>query len=106
MLIITILLYFIMAVYSAVLIYEAIETKGRFTGIKRQAIWTVYLFFLTDVIIIVGGLVEYHIVAEINLVVSAIGCFLLITKIFLKRWAMKSLGEHYNVHIVVILVIL
>lgn len=98
----TIVFYIVVACYALILAFEARETRGRFTNTPRRAVWTVYLFFLTDMLIIIGGLVEYHINGETNLVVSAAGFSLLTAKILLKRWAMNSLGKHYNVNILVV----
>jgi isoprenylcysteine carboxyl methyltransferase (ICMT) family protein YpbQ len=59
------------------------------------------LLFLAYVIAIVGGLVEYHLIQRIDIRISLVGISLILAKVLLKGWAMKTLGEYYNAHIVV-----
>jgi protein-S-isoprenylcysteine O-methyltransferase Ste14 len=96
-----ILCYLVIAGYVAILIYEVRETRQHLADVPRRAKWTVILFFLSYVVIIAGGLIEHYLAAEMNLIISAVGFALIAAKVAVKRWAMKTLGEYYNVHIVV-----
>lgn len=97
----TLVFYLVIAGYAAILGLEARETKGRFPGTRRQAVWTLYVFLVTDLTIVAGALAEHHLLRRADIAVSLAGIGLIAGKILLKRWAMGALGRHFNVHIVV-----
>jgi len=99
--VIVLLSYAVVLAYIIILIYEADETRANFSEVPRHAKWTIYLFFATDAIAIAGGLFEYHFAIWTDMRLWLAGLSLIIAKVALKRWSMKTLGKHYNVHIVV-----
>jgi len=93
--------YSVIIGYVIVIIYEARKTRKHSLNAQRRAPWTLFLLFLAYVIAIVGGLIEYHLAQEIDIRISLVGISLILAKVLLKGWAMKTLGEYYNAHIVV-----
>jgi len=93
--------YSVIIGYVIFIIYEGRKTKEHSLNAPRKASWTLLLLFLAYVIAIVGGLVEYHLIQRIDIRISLVGISLILAKVLLKGWAMKTLGEYYNAHIVV-----
>jgi protein-S-isoprenylcysteine O-methyltransferase Ste14 len=97
----TLFFYFFIAAYVITIIYEAVETRRHSSDAIKHAKWTLVLFFVVDAATIIGGLIEYHQVENIYFPVSIAGLGLLVIKVILKRVCMRTLGECYNVHIVI-----
>jgi protein-S-isoprenylcysteine O-methyltransferase Ste14 len=93
--------YAVTAAYVAIIILEAVETRGHSSGVRRQARWTLFLFFCADALAVVGGFVEYHYAGQVYPAASFTGLGLLVAKVVVKRACMRTLGEYYSVHIVV-----
>ena len=93
--------YSVIVAYIIVIVYEARKTRRYSPNAQRKARWTLLLLFLAYVIAIVGGLIEYHLAQEIDIRISLVGISLILSKVLLKGWAMKTLGKYYNAHIMV-----
>jgi len=68
-------------------------------GIK-MAKWTGIAFSVTYLLLIFGSVGEYFLIPRrINLWISGIGIGIVAARIWLKWWAMLTLGEYWSVHI-------
>ncbi len=67
---------------------------------RKSARWTWLAFSVTYPLLIIGSISEYFLLRkEINLWISAIGIIIVVGRIWLKWWAMLTLGKYWSVQI-------
>lgn len=67
---------------------------------KIYARWTFKALFFVYILLIIGSIIEYFVIKrKINLIISAIGCIMVVIRILLKHWAIKTLDKYWSAHI-------
>ena len=90
-------------IIGAIVVQRAIESYlpnwKKAKGLK-MAKWTWISFSVTYPLLIFGSVAEYFLIPrKINLWISVIGMVVVGLRIWLKWWAMLTLGEYWSVHI-------
>jgi protein-S-isoprenylcysteine O-methyltransferase Ste14 len=90
-------------IVGAIVVQRAIESYlpnwKKVKGVK-MAKWTWISFTVTYPLLIFGSVGEYFLIPrEINLWISGIGMGIVAVRIWLKWWAICTLGEYWSVHI-------
>jgi len=90
-------------IIGAILVQRALESflpnSKRLRGLKF-AEWTGIAFSITFSLLILGTVVEYFLISRpISLWVSGMGMGIVVLRIWLKWWAMLTLGKYWSVQI-------
>ncbi|OGS21134.1 MAG: hypothetical protein A3J83_00750 [Elusimicrobia bacterium RIFOXYA2_FULL_40_6] len=73
--------------------------KGKIKG-KLHSDWTTYLMPISYLIFVIAVVVEYLVIKrEMNMMVTAIGLSLWISRFFIKFWGARTLGKFWSSHI-------
>ena len=95
----TLFLIIIGAIVVQRLIESYLPNSKKLKGVKL-AKWTGIAFSVTYPLLIFGSVGEYFLIPrKINLWISGIGVGIVAVRIWLKWWAMFTLGEYWSVHI-------
>ena len=90
-------------IIGVILVQRVIESYlPNFKKVKgtKLAKWTGIAFSLTYLLLIFGTIGEYFLISRgINLWISGIGIVVVGVRIWLKWWAMLTLGKYWSVHI-------
>jgi len=95
----TIFLFIIAAIMVQRVIESYLPNFKKVKGVKL-AKWTWIAFSVTYLLLIFGSVREYFLISRtINLWISSIGVGIVAVRIWLKWWAMLTLGEYWSVQI-------
>ena len=95
----TLFLIIIGAIVVQRLIESYLPNSKKLKGVKL-AKWTWIAFSVTYPLLIFGSVGEYFLIpGKINLWISGIGVGIVVVRIWLKWWAMFTLGEYWSVQI-------
>ena len=95
----TVFVFIIGAIVVQRLIESYLPNSKKVKGAKL-AKWTWIAFSVTYPLLIFGSVGEYFLIPrKINLWISGIGVGIVAVRIWLKWWAMLTLGEYWSVHI-------
>ncbi|MEW6096810.1 MAG: isoprenylcysteine carboxylmethyltransferase family protein [bacterium] len=76
-----------------------LSDKKKIAG-NIYAEWTFPALLFAYILLIISSIIEYFVIKrEINLIISGIGCIMVVIRILLKHWAIKSLDKYWSAHI-------